>query len=790
MTCSDRQQGAPTGVLFASTIAFLALVLALLLPESALAGAATGVLDEQIFTPRPDDTSRMWLDALFPGLMPGGNAAAQTGMGEVLRTLNAALIAVSAAFIAYNIVVTTMNTAQDGEALGRKVSSLWAPTRVVAGMALMVPLASGYTAIQVLMVTIATWGIGLANALWNAALGILMLQGGALAQVTPPKADDFLKGMLQSLVCERTVNLMLGDGTRTGFIGREVTALAADGRIITPKPLLGDGWGGGTNTASVALVWNPDTGRAQAPVCGAVQLPTYATMVAETPAVPAGTTTGSRFGRRGLLPNVPPGEGILQGLAAGNREALGAAGMAQVWMANLGTVEGMLGQVADNIAAAVVYRADPALGEVFNLGAAGAQMAQARTQVTQAAYAQAQTAWQAASASVPPAIEAAMRAGGWISAGSLYQEIGNVQSALLRIAGQVPQTVGPSSEGMTTTQAEVLRSALALADEASRVGGVISLSSAVRSSQVVAGAAGQPQARDDLFSHFFPQALDRGISKELIDWGMAASSNGWSNPIAELSSLGHRLLWGTSVALGSALLGGSFLSGIANVVTGGGFSSMVSMLSVPVGVAILALISAGIFLAYVLPMLPFLTWTVAVIAWLILVCEAIVAAPLWAFAHLRLEGDGVAGESAHVGYRLALSVFLRPALMVVGFVLGMSLFLLIAAYVNATFFGATRLAMGNDSAGIWGWVAFACMGAAVNIYMLERCISLIHVVPDRILRWIGGYGENLDEAQGGARIAGMVNTATNKIEANAVNLAKRPGGGRGKGGGGDAPKGT
>ena len=275
MTRSDRQQGAPTGVLFASTIAFLALALALILPESALAGAATGVLDEQIFVPRPDDTSRMWLDALFPGLMPGGNAAAQTGIGEVLRTLNAALIAVSAAFIAYNIVVTTMNTAQDGEALGRRVSSLWAPTRVIAGMALMVPLASGYTAIQVLMVTIATWGIGLANALWNAALAILMLQGGALAQVTPPKADDFLKGMLQSLVCERTVNLMLGDGTRTGFIGREVTALAADGRIITPKPLLGDGWGGGTNTASVALVWNPDTGRAQAGVRGAKERKSY-----------------------------------------------------------------------------------------------------------------------------------------------------------------------------------------------------------------------------------------------------------------------------------------------------------------------------------------------------------------------------------------------------------------------------------------------------------------------------------------------------------------------------------
>ena len=61
-------------------------------------------------------------------------------------------------------------------------------------------------------------------------------------------------------------------------------------------------------------------------------------------------------------------------------------------------------------------------------------MAQARTQVTQAAYAQAQTAWQAASASAPAAIEAAMRAGGWIAAGSFYQEIANVQSALMRTA--------------------------------------------------------------------------------------------------------------------------------------------------------------------------------------------------------------------------------------------------------------------------------------------------------------------------------------------------------------------
>ena len=76
------------------------------------------------------------------------------------------------------------------------------------------------------------------------------------------------------------------------------------------------------------------------------------------------------------------------------------------------------------------------------------------------------------------------------------------------------------------------------------------------------------------------------------------------------------------------------------------------------------------------------------------------------------------------------------------------------------------------------------MGAAINIYMVERCISLIHVVPDRILRWIGGYGENLDEAQGGHRIGGMVNTASGKVESNASGMLRKPAGPRNGGGGG------
>ena len=54
--------------------------------------------------------------------------------------------------------------------------------------------------------------------------------------------------------------------------------------------------------------------------------------------------------------------------------------------------------------------------------------------------------------------------------------------------------------------------------------------------------------------------------------------------------------------------------------------------------------------------------------------EAMVGAPLWALAHLRLDGEGLPGDSAMNGYYLIFEIFLRPVLSVFGLVAAMIIF--------------------------------------------------------------------------------------------------------------------
>src|SRR3546814_17012521 len=77
----------------------------------------------------------------------------------------------------------------------------------------------------------------------------------------------------------------------------------------------------------------------------------------------------------------------------------------------------------------------------------------------------------------------------------------------------------------------------------------------------------------------------------------------------------------------------------------------------------------GIILAIVLPLYPFFGFLAATISWLILVVEAVLAAPLWAFAHMRMDGHEFATEASKAGYRLSLNILMRTSLLLFGLVM-------------------------------------------------------------------------------------------------------------------------
>ena len=73
-------------------------------------------------------------------------------------------------------------------------------------------------------------------------------------------------------------------------------------------------------------------------------------------------------------------------------------------------------------------------------------------------------------------------------------------------------------------------------------------------------------------------------------------------------------------------------------------SVLMQFFATPTSIGCMALLIPGLTIAFVLPMIPEVMWIAGVAGYLILVCEAMVAVPLWMLAHPTFEGDGLHGR--------------------------------------------------------------------------------------------------------------------------------------------------
>ncbi len=213
----------------------------------------------------------------------------------------------------------------------------------------------------------------------------------------------------------------------------------------------------------------------------------------------------------------------------------------------------------------------------------------------------------------------------------------------------------------------------------------------------------------------------------------------------------------------------------------GGFAALALLMLVPgagsigtiAGMILFAGITAGVLLSVATPVLPFLIFMGGAIAWLILVVEALVAAPLVALKKLDPSGDGLIGETKHA-YMLLLSVALRPILMIIGFVACLVLLGPIGRFINAVVFDALSLTKGEGLAWLLATIGGVFVYAAILMAAIHALFSMIGTVPDRVLRWIGGgdgaHGGTAGEehARQGKTIIGGLASTTQNIAANSA----------------------
>ena len=178
-----------------------------------------------------------------------------------------------------------------------------------------------------------------------------------------------------------------------------------------------------------------------------------------------------------------------------------------------------------------------------------------------------------------------------------------------------------------------------------------------------------------------------------------------------------------------------------------------------------ALFIPGILLVFILPLLPLIKFVIGGVLWLLAIIQGLAAAPIWALTFLSLRGEDMMPQASRLGLVLIFNIFLRPILMIVGFIAALLLMhagfgLLQASLLLFTFDGL----QGSKTLYSLGSLALLITDLILSFGVANASLKCIDVLPEMTLRWlgtsaIGSGGENAGMAGGGdsgsAGAAGM-----------------------------------
>lgn len=263
----------------------------------------------------------------------------------------------------------------------------------------------------------------------------------------------------------------------------------------------------------------------------------------------------------------------------------------------------------------------------------------------------------------------------------------------------------------------------------------------------------------------------------IVDSGMT------QNPILFLHMLGMKAI-GSAATIFFVPLGAIFATAMgvnicsAEQPSGQASKDAMTYLMPLLMIVFTMLLATGIFFAYYVPLYPYFLYTFACVGWFILVLEAMAAAPLVALGVTHPEGNDFLGQ-AQQALMLLLSVFVRPALIVIGLVAAILLSYVALSMVTYGFYGVVADVFNNNTttidaaagnagqangsvlgfglaygealagasmdAGPFGLVLLFIILPIVMMTLLAlivdkvmtQCYSLIHHLPDNIMRWLG-----------------------------------------------------
>lgn len=723
------------------------------------------------------------IDRLVAGADPGTVAATESLLGTLFSVFNSGVLVVGTMIVSYVAVVGVINTANDGESMGRNWSSLWTPVRIVAGGASLLPTASGFSFIQLFAVMLGLWGVGLANTVYDkgVALGILDPSGivgnTEKAPGTHSGLREFARQYVAASYCARTANATFS-GPVTGT--PQVQANSTADSIINQ--------GGRHEYIFEIRDRNRTTNLAGgAPICGTVKIAEYHPQVAEDATAQAMEQVRAQVSEVKKRGTVQMMHELDQWVNTWPDRV-----SATTWdTVNSARFNEIVGQYEQQITSDLAGLASGS-GSAVNVGM--------------------------------NAFVNSLTADGWASAGGWFQRVGLVRTQLSTIFSEPPGSVGaPVLTGLPgdAASAEFI-SSVSLAADVTRKSETHNdyRTEEVRPEDVASAIPSDPRAavnisqiRADMDAK--TSSWVNGVMHGAVDIAVAGDgSDGTSSFCGTAGVIGGSMnrmkclgdymtatvgaaramdvTLKTSVAalrvaagiVGSAnVLGNSFEADkIVTPIWDWVMAVPVPYLAQMIGYLEILAFYFGVFL----PSLPYTIFMVVVCGWLLAVLQTAIAAPLWAVMHMTPDRTFVGSQRQ--GYLLLMSLFARPALAVIGLFAGVLVSDPLINYVAKAFFdmrGAVASSTGTVGA-ISEFLTFAWWLIVFGFTLLPilyMSFGLPQVLPDKVLQWIGAGVSDLGETGALSEMRGGMARASayGKLPTGSSGMGRLPG--RGSAGG-------
>ncbi|KJZ04017.1 hypothetical protein TW86_22480 [Halomonas sp. S2151] len=641
---------------------------------------------------RPGDSSRDGLEMVFGSVVRDPLATDSSGEKTMLSStfaiLNGIALIVGMFLIGFVILRKIFKLGNDGELFKRGDNNSFSVLRYVWGFIALVPTASGWSMAQLVVLWSASLvGVGTANLATDAALDNWYDGGSMALEPARPETLSLASSVFDANLCAAGINRGIEEARAAGAnLGSE--------SVITTHTI--------PNTGFVLA----DASRSK--VCGGATYPrahidnqSYWGVTIETEPYRDAQMTALQQMQEYLAPEV---------------EAYANAVFSRS--------ESVSVPSAARIIATAARRYDQALGSMSSLSNNHAQ--QMREGVINV-----------------------ISQKGWWELGGWYNSIAQANSVatdnMLSRAQAVGEDLG-SKSAVNSYYAQLKT----FTDQ--QRSGVIQSPNIAESGPGESDAANiNSEDANKIISEIFGGSLGQGITKWLVS--NSEAENGTVNPLISMKSLGDTILVNTEsafvgyIALKAAVGAAdgwkdSIVGRVFSTIAGGvpdavvkGAKAVVDAVSPFVFLGLVMLFGFGITLSIYVPFIPFLIWYAAIINWVVFVAIGVVAAPLWAFAHL--SGEESEGRTTH-GYIFLLNAMLRPVLMVAAFIVAGGIVVMGGTLLNNMFGPALANVQADSITGFVSIIGFLGIYITASLTLIHTAFNLIFMIPDKVMEWIGG----------------------------------------------------